>query len=439
MRVEKNNLSKSQIEIKVELSLEEFEPYIKKGAEKVSQEIKIEGFRPGKAPYDILKQKIGEMTILEEAARIAINKNLEKIFIDHLTEEVIGQPQVDISKLAPGNPLEFKIVVSVLPSFELGKYKGLDLKRKEVEVSDQEADKALEHLREMRVKEAIADKKIEQGDKVLININMYLDKVPLEGGQSKDTAVIIGKDYLVPGFDKKIIGAKKGDKREFSLLYPKDHYQKNIAGKMVEFAVEIKEVYKRELPELNDEFAKTLGAGSMVELKEDIVKNMKEEKKLEAEQKLESEIIEKIVKNIKFEELPETLINSEARSMIAELEQTVVSQGGKFEDYLSSIGKTKDQLLLDMTPNALSRVKGALLIREIAKQEKIQADDKEIEEKLNELLEQYKGYKGVEEKLRDPGYKHFLRNSITNRKVLQKLKEWNADDGLKKESKETNK
>lgn len=425
MKVDKKNLAKSQIEINIELSLEEFKPYIKRGAEKVSQEVKIEGFRPGKAPFEILKQKIGEMTILEESAKIAINKTLEKVFTEHIKEEIIGQPQVDISKLAPENPLGYRVVVSVLPKIELGKYRGLNLKRKEVEISEEEMEKALGQLREMRAKEMIADKKVDEGDKVIVDINMYLDKVPLEGGQSKDTAVIIGKDYLVPGFDKKLIGAKKGDRREFSLPYPKDYYQKNLAGKMVEFNVKIKEVYNRELPELNEEFAKILGSKSLTELKESFKENMKAEKVHEAEHKLESEIIEKIVKDTKFGELPEVLVNSEAQSMIAELEQTVVNQGGKFEDYLNSISKSKDQLLLDLAPNALDRVKGALVIREVAKREKIQATEKEIDEKLTELLKQYKGYKGVEEKLKQPAYKQFLHNSITNRKVIKELAEWN--------------
>ena len=425
MKVDKKNLEKSQIEISVELSLEEFKPYIEKGVQKISQEVKIEGFRPGKAPFEILKKKIGEMTILEEAAKIAVNKTLEKVFTEHIKEEIVGQPQVDISKLAPENPFGYRVVASVLPKIELGEYRGLDLKRKEVAISEEELKKAFDQLREMRVKEAIADKKLEEGDKAIVDIKMYLDKVPLEGGQSQDTAVIIGKDYLVPGFDKKLIGAKKGDERNFELPYPKDYYQKNLAGKMVEFSVKIKEVYSRELPELNDEFAKTLGAKNISELKESFSKNMKEEKAHEAEHKLESEIIEKIAKDTKFGELPEVLVNSEAQNMIAELEQTVVNQGGKFQDYLDSLKKTRDQLLLDLAPNALNRVKGALIIREIAVKEKIQVTEKEIDEKLDELLEQYKGYKGVEEKLKQPAYRQFLHNSITNRKVIKKLAELN--------------
>ena len=179
MQVTKKELEKSQLELTVELSLEEFTPYIAKGAEKISQDVKIEGFRPGKAPLNILKQKIGEMTILEEAANLAIRKTIDEAISKNTMErQAIGQPQVNVSKLAPNNPLEYKIVVALLPSVALGKYKDLNLTVEEAKIEDKELDKALLDLREMRAKEEIVDRVVEQGDKVTADVKMFLAKVP---------------------------------------------------------------------------------------------------------------------------------------------------------------------------------------------------------------------------------------------------------------------
>ncbi|MCK4553575.1 trigger factor, partial [Candidatus Parcubacteria bacterium] len=259
MNVQKKDLAKSQIELTIELSVKEFEPYIKNGAEKISRDLKIKGFRPGKIPYEVLKQKISEMTILEEAARIAINKTLEQVIRDHITGQPIGQPQVNITKLAPNNPMEYKVVMALLPEVILADYKNVKVKQEKAEVKDEEVDKMIKQLQEMRVKETIANREVKDGDKVIVDIEMFLDKVPVEGGQGKNTGIVVGKGYIVPGFGKKLIGAKKNDVREFSLPYPKEHHQQNLAGKLVEFRVKIKEVYQRELPEINQEFVKNLG------------------------------------------------------------------------------------------------------------------------------------------------------------------------------------
>jgi trigger factor len=428
MKVQSKKIEKSQIELTVELSYEEFKPYIKIGAEKISKEIKVEGFRPGKAPYEILKQKIGEMSILEESAREAINKTIRKAIDENIKKQAVGEPKVDITKLAPNNPLEYKVVVAILPEITLGDYKNLKIKKEKAEIDEEEIKRSIDYLREMRVTEKIADREIKEDDKVIVNIKMFLDKVPVEGGQSKDTAVIIGKDYLVKGFDKKLIGAKKGEKREFKLPYPSDHYQKNLAGKMVEFEVEVKEVYSRDLPELNEEFAKTLGLKSIKELEENLRKNLKQEKENEAKQKTEIKMLDEIIKKSKFEEIPDVLIEHEAQTMLAEIEHGVKNQGGKFEDYLTSLKKTKEELLLDMYPNAIKRVKSALLIREIGDKEKIKATDEEVEKKVEELLKQYKGYEKVEKRVKEPAYKEYLKNTIVNQKVVAKLTEWNIID-----------
>ncbi len=425
MKVEKKDLEKSQVELKIELSFDEFSPYIKKGAEKVSGEIKIEGFRPGKVPYAVLKQKIGEMTILEEAARIAINKTLDEVIKNNISSEPVGQPQVEITKLAPDNPLEYKLTIALLPKVELGTYKELKIKQKKVEIKDEEAEKMLNDLREMRAKEAITKEPVKDGYKAIVDIQMYLDKVPIEGGQNKDTAILIGKNYIVNGFDKKLIGAKKGDTREFELPYPKDHHMQNLAGKMVEFKVKIKEIYARELPELNDGFALNFGLKKLAELKDNIKKSLADQKQKDADLAAERELLDKITEKTKFGDIPEMLIDHEVKTMISELEQTIANQGGKFSDYLESLNKTRDQLTLDLLPDALKRVKVSLLIREIGDKEKISVTDEEIDKYLEELKNHYKDNKEMTEQMKSPAYKNYVANVLTSRKIVDQLRKWN--------------
>ena len=438
MQVNKKDLEKSQVELTVELSAEEFAPFIEKGARKLAEKIKIEGFRPGKAPLEVLKAKVGEMSILEEAAQLAVNKTLDDVLAERINEiKAVGQPNVNISKLAPNNPFEYKVTLSVLPEIELGKYKDLGLKAEEAKVEEKELEKILNDLREMRAKEVLAekDKAIEKGDKVVVDIKLFDGKVPLEEGVHNDLALLTGKNYFVPGFDEKIIGAKNEEELKFQLAYPEDHHQKNMAGKMINFEVKIKNVYKRELPELNDDFAKDFRVENLEALKKDLQENVLQEKKREIDLKNESEMIAKILEGAKIGDLPEILIESESRNIMSELEQSVLRQGGKFEDYLNHLKKTRDELRLEMLPNAIKRVKSSLLIREIAVAEKIDASDKEIEEKILELKEQYKGNEEVQKMIQEHHYKHYLKNILTNEKVLARLKEWNyASTGAKQKS-----
>ena len=209
------------------------------------------------------------------------------------------------------------------------------------------------------------------------------------------------------------------------MTYPEDHHQKNLAGKNVDFKVVVKEIYERELPEINDEFAQKMGVNSLEELKKMIKDSLASQKQEEAQQKTESKLVDKVIENSQFGDIPDVLANNEAETMVNEMEQTVKNQGGTFEDYLSSIGKSREQLLLDLTPDAVKRVKSALIIREIADQENIEVTEEEVDQKQNELLEQYKGYQKVEERVKQDSYRQYLHNIIANRKVIDKLKEWN--------------
>ncbi|HNV12315.1 MAG TPA: trigger factor [bacterium] len=430
MNVIRKDLEKGQIELKVELSIEEMSPLMEKGAESLSKEIKIEGFRPGKVPFNVLKQKVGELAIMEEAVKISLNKNIYKIIDENIKDkEVVGQPEVEITKLAPGNQAEYKIKVFVLPEVKLGKYKDLGLKENNVVVEEKEIEKIINDLLEMRAKEVISDKVIEKGDKVIASVNLFIDKVPIEDGQNPEVTILTGKNYFVDGFDKNIIGLKKGDKKEFNLVYPEKHYNKNLAGKLVDFKVEIKEVYQRQLPELNDDLAKIFQFKNVSDLKENIKKTIEIQKKREEDQKTEINLLEKIVDDSKFSDIPENLIKNEANLMMHEMEHGLVSQGGNFADYLKSINKTQDQLMLEILPNATKRVKSALILKEIAKEEKITVSESEMNKEIEVLKKKYEKNLEAIKNIDSSHYKAYLENSLINQKTIDFLKKSNISNG----------
>lgn len=429
MKVTRKDLEKSQIELLVEVSVEELAPYISKGAESLSKEIKIEGFRPGKVPADVLKQKIGEMAILEEASRLLINKQIFSVIDENITDkEIVGQPEVDIAKLAPGNPMEYKIKVNVLPEIKIGAYKDFAFKNEKVKVEEAEVEKVINDLLEMRAKESVSEEAVKDGDKVITSVNLFLDKVPVEDGQNPEVTVIIGKNYFVDGFDKNLIGLKKGETKDFSIVYPAEHFQKNLAGKKVEFKIEIKEVYNREIPAIDDDLAKMFRFNNVSDLKENLNKTISDQKQKEADQKLEVQIIDKIIDNSKFGDIAENLIKNESEIMMREIEQNVVSQGGRFEDYLKSVGKNYDQLMLEMMPTAVKRVKSALIFKEIAKLENIKADETKIDKEIEALKNRYAQDAEAVKSISSPGYRSYVSNFFLNQEIVENLKRWNSSE-----------
>jgi len=281
----------------------------------------------------------------------------------------------------------------------------------------------------MRAKEVISDKAIEKGDKVIASVNLFIDKVPIEDGQNPEVTILTGKNYFVDGFDKNIIGLKKGDKKEFNLVYPEKHYNKNLAGKLVDFKVEIKEVYQRQLPELNDDLAKIFQFKNVSDLKENIKKTIEIQKKREEDQKTEINLLEKIVNDSKFSDIPENLIKNEANLMMHEMEHGLVSQGGNFADYLKSINKTQDQLMLEILPNATKRVKSALILKEIAKEEKITVSESEMHKEIETLKKKYEKNLEAIKNIDSPHYKAYLENSLINQKTIDFLKKSNISNG----------
>ncbi|MFA6533911.1 MAG: trigger factor [Patescibacteria group bacterium] len=424
MNISKKQLSKSEIELTIEVSPLEAEPYLTKAAGKISEEVKIPGFRPGKAPYDMVKTAVGEMAIYERALDAIIGKTLFAAMEQELKgAEITGQPQINLEKLVPGNPLVYKAVVTLVPEITLGDWQKIKVAKKEAKIDPKEIDKVLENLRQLRAKEEVKLGKLENGDKAVISFDGFLDRVALEGASAPEYPLVLGEKKFIPGFEEQLIGLSTGEEKEFEIRFPENYHQKNLVNKLVTFKVKVKESFRRVLPELNDDFAKALGGyDSLLKVKEGIESNLKQEAEEKESQRQEIAMLDELVKATKFSDLPESLVKAEAHRMVHELEHSIEGQGLKFEDYLTHIKKTEADLEKDFMVEGKKRVQTALITREIAKTEKLFASPEEIDHELEDLKKTYGQNPEAMENLASPSYRAYLANMLTNRKVIEFLK-----------------
>jgi trigger factor len=417
------NLPKGRVELTITVPVENIKKELEQAVGHVSQEHPIDGYRPGKAPYDVVKGRFGEMAIYEEALTDIVRKN----FVAAVGQNDLmtyGQPEINVTKIVPGSPIEFTATVALVPKItKLSDFKSIKVKTKPPVVEEKAVEAALKDLQKMQTKEVRMNRELGEHDKVVLDMDLSMDKVALEGGQARNHGIYLDEEYYIPGLKEKIIGMKEGDKKTFTLKFPDTHYQKNIAGRDVDFDVTIKEVYQLESPDLDDAFAKTLGQESIAKIREMIAKNMTDEAEEKERQRVELEALETVVEKSKFEEVPEIMITTEIDRMLEELRDNLAQRGIKFEEYLVNIKKSAEQLKTEFAPQALKRVKTALAIREIGKLEKIEVPDTELLAEVQRLMNAYTGNAEVQEQLRTDEYQDYLRSTLRNRKVVELLRE----------------
>ncbi len=417
------DLPKSQKEIKVTVEAAELKPFMERAAVELSQKVKIEGFRPGKASYDIVVKRVGEMAILEEALPRLVQKHMVEI-IKKENLETVGEPSINVEKAAPGNEVIFTAKVSLLPAIKkMADYKEIKIEGKDISVKEDDVEKVIMELRKMQSAEEEVEREAKTEDKVMVDMAMAIDHVAVEGGATKNHAIYLNEPYYVPGLNEMIVGMKKGEKKVFTLTFPKDNFNKNLAGKEVEFTVDMKGVHEIKHPELDDFFAKRMGQTSMDALRALLRKNLEDEAKMKEEQRQEAAALEELLKKSEIEDAPETLVNNEAHKMMHEMEHSISRQGMAFADYLKSIGKTHDELLLDFVPDAMKRVKSMVVMREIARREQLDPTDKEALDEQLKMLNMYADDPATQERVRSEEGEDYIRAMLKNRKVLQFIRE----------------
>ncbi|MDP3985402.1 MAG: trigger factor [bacterium] len=415
-------LPKSSVEISFEVSTEELQPYLEDAAERIAKTAKIDGFRPGHAPYSLVEKKVGAMKILEEALETVVRSQ----YIAALTKEkleTVGSPRIDIKKAAPGNPLLFSATVSLLPAVtKLGDYRGIKAEQKPIVVADEEVEKLVRELQRMQTRETKIDRALEATDKAIVNLSISQNKVPVEGGAVQDHQVFMDEPYYIPGFTEQILGMKVGEEKTFTLSFPDSHYQKMLAGKPADFTVTLKEVFAREHPPLDETFAKALGKESMEAVRALLRTNLEKEKQQKEDERFELEILQKIVDQSQFEDIPELLVNEEVERMRQELERGVAAQGLEWKVYLNQIKKTEAELKLEFAPQAIRRIKTTLVLRAIAQKENVEASEKEIDDELDRIASFYEKDKEIQKQIYAPDHRDHVSMVLKNRKTLGLLK-----------------
>ncbi len=424
-------LPNSQIEIELTVEWKEWEKYIVPAVAEISAEFKISGFRPGKAPRNIIEQKVGKEMILSNAAEKAISKSYGD-FIRQLADKekniVLGSPKVEIEKIVENENLIFKAIVAVMPEVKVNDdYKksikkiNEEYKSKTAEAGEDEIKLELEKLANSRVKLVTVRRAIKNNDSAEIDFTVSIDGAPIENGTSKKHLLTIGKGVFIPGFEEKLIGMSEGEEKEFDLPFPADYFKKDLAGKMANFKVKINLVQERQTPEINDDFAISLGKfKDLSELKKNIQEGLEHENEHKMKEEKNNKYLDEIVKNLEVE-LPEILIQDEKGKMFIEFEQQIQSAGMTAEDYLSKIKKTKEELMKDWAPQAEKRVKSSLALKEIAKMEEIKIDTAEIEAEMNKTLQYYKNVKDFEKNIGMERLYSYTKGVMENERVFEML------------------
>lgn len=422
MTHERKNLEKSQVELTITVSPQDYKEDMKNAALRISERAAIKGFRPGKAPYDLVKQQVGELKIIEEAMQTIVEKNFFQA-VKNEKLETIGMPQITILKVAPDNDFVFKAVAALLPKIKLPDLSSIKIKSEKKETGEKEVDAVLKDLQKMQTKESVKTGPALKDDKVTIRLEMFIDKVPVEGGQADSHHVYLSEDHYIPGVSEQLVGLKKDDTKEFTLKFPKEHYQKHLAGKSVDFKIKINEVYNLEHPEINDELAKGLGQESLDKLKNLLKENLETDAKQKEAQRVDVKILDKLVETGQFEEIPEILIKSEKQKIFHELKHSLERQGVPMEQYLKDLKKTEEQIFQDFSEQAARRVKAALISRQIALENNIRASKEDIDKEISAIKSAYPEDKTVEENLKKPEVLDTLAATAQNRKVMEFLRE----------------
>lgn len=421
------NLPKSRIEFEVIVPWNDWKKYIDQAVKEISAEFKIPGFRPGKAPQNIVEQKVGKGAVLNSASQKAV----ERSYVDYVAKEkleVIGAPKVEIEKIAEEKDLQYKVTVAVMPKGKLGNSYKAQIKKinaenkdKKITIEEKEVDLELEKLANSRAKLITVRREAKKNDNVEIDFSVAVDGQNIEKGSSKNHPLVIGQGLFIPGFEDNLIGMTEGGEKEFTLNFPADYHEKNLAGKPAVFKVKMNLVQEREIPKIDDAFAKALGNfADLSALKRQLRENMEHEQKHKQEEKLRSDYVEALAEDLEVE-LPEILVESEAEKMIEELAGQIQSMGMNLENYLSQLKKTRADLKKDWLPQAEKRVKAALALKEAVLAEEIKVDTKEIEAEANKILQYYKKIEHAEKQIDTGRLYSYTKGVLENEKLFEYL------------------
>ena len=387
LQVEKleNNMAKLTIEVPAE----EFEAAIKTAYNRNKGKFNIPGFRKGKAPQAMIEKMYGAGIFYEEAANEVIDASYPKA-AEECEEEIVSSPEIDVTQIEKGKDFIYTATVAIKPEVTLGEYKGVEVEKVVAEVTDSDVEEELEAARHKNGRLiTVEDRPIADGDNTVIDFKGLIDGVAFEGGEGTDYPLTIGSHSFIDTFEEQFIGKKLGEKCEIEVTFPEEYHAPELAGKPAKFEVTIKEIKMTELPELNDEFASEVSDfETLAEYKDDIRAKLQDKKNREAATENENRVIDKVVENAQMD-IPQAMINTQARGMVEDYARRLQSQGLNINDYMKYTGMTADKLIDQMTPQALKRIKTRLVLEKIVELENIEVSDEAVYQQIGKMATSY--------------------------------------------------
>jgi trigger factor len=426
VKTKTTELPDSRVRVEVEVPTEALEQELKTAASQLGREMRVPGFRSGKVPPEVVLRQVGREAVLDEAVRRGLPGWYEEALAD-AGIQTVGDPQVDLSDLPEkGAPLAFTIEVGVVPPAQLGEYRGIEVGRREPKVDDEEVQAELERLRDSLASLETVEREAGEGDFVVMDYVGSVDGTPFEGGEGRGQVVELGSGRLIPGFEEQLAGASAGDERTVELTFPDDYPADQLAGKDASFAVEVKEVKEKRLPELDDDFAVEAGGyDSLDELRAEIESRIgqAEERAIEAE--FREAAVDAVVDQAKIE-VPHELVHSKAHEMWHRTARRLAAQGINPEQYLQMAGKTEEELVVESESDAETALKREAVLAAIVEAEGIEVTDEEIEQALRASAPpdaSDKQLKRALKRARSQGADEALREDIAMRKAVDLVAE----------------
>ena len=390
MSVQVEKLEHNMAKLTITVPAETFNKAITQAYKKMKNQISIPGFRKGKVPQAMVEKMYGAGMFYEDAANIVIPEEYDKALAEVKDIKITSQPAIDVTQMEKGKDFIFTAEVATKPEVTLGQYKGIEVPENKVEVTDEEIEAELKKVQEQNAREITVDRPAENGDTVVIDFEGSVDGEVFEGGTAENHPLVLGSGSFIPGFEDQLVGATADSDVEVNVTFPEDYQAKDLAGKAAVFKVKVHEIKKKELPEINDEFAQDVSEfDTLDEYKEDVKKGIAEQKEKAVRQEKQEKIIRQIVENAEMD-IPDPMVITQTRQMMDQFAQQMQSNGLSMAQYYQFTGLTPDGLLEQMKPQALKRIQTRLVLEKIAEAEAIEIADEKIDEEIAKMAEMYK-------------------------------------------------
>ena len=390
MSLQVEKLEKNMAKLTIEVSAEDLDKAMEKAYQKQKSRISLPGFRKGKAPRKMIESMYGKGVFMEDAVNSLVPQEYTKA-LGECDLEIVSQPEINVTQMEPGKTLIFTADVAVKPEVTLGDYKGVEVPKSEIAVTDEEVDAEVKKEQDKNARTvAVEDRAAANGDITTIDFEGFVDGVAFEGGKGTDYALTLGSGTFIPGFEDQLVGANTGDHVEVKVTFPEEYQAKELAGKEAVFQCDVKKIETKEVPELDDEFAKDVSEfDTLAEYKEDVKKKLTEKKEKEARTAKENAAVDKAIENAQMD-IPELMTKTECRQMMDDFSRRMQQQGLSMEQYFQFTGQSMDKMMEDMKPQALKRIQTRLVLEKVAEAENIQPSEEEITEEIQKMADAYK-------------------------------------------------